>query len=125
MSSSSSDSSIVASSVQESEISPRSKDREPQRQRFRFFANILDAFRNLRKALNPTVDFRKPNLPEHAFSTKHATESRRRITQNPDVLKRSYTHTASGRLVPRSTRTRSGNKTYYLLKAFFPLEPKA
>lgn len=125
MSSSSSDVSTVASSVQESELSPRSKDQEPQRPRFRFFAYILGALRNLGKSLNPTVDFRKRNLPEDAFSTKHSTESRRKISENPEVLKRSYTHTKSGRLVPRTTRTTSGHKTYYLVKAFFPLGTKA
>lgn len=123
--SSSSDSSpSELSSVPESEPTSEEQDQKPARARFWVLVYIVNAIRSFGKTLNPTVDFRKRNLPEHAFSTKHSTESRRKISQNPELLRRAYTHTTSGRLVRRTTRTMSGNKTYYLIKAFFPTEAK-
>lgn len=80
----------------------------------------MDAIKRFGKALNPTVDFHKRNLPEDMFSSTHSTEAKKQIRKNPELLKRAYTHSASGRLVPRKTRTTSGNKTFYLLKALFP-----
>jgi len=123
MEASSSDSSpSELSSAQESEPTTEEQDQKPPRTRFGIIAYIVNFLRSFGKTLNPTVDFRKRNLPEHAFSTKHSTESRRKISQNPELLRRAYTHTTSGRLVRRTTRTMSGNKTYYLIRAFFPSE---
>lgn len=109
----------VESSSQESCRSTESKDEKPPGSRFRVLAYTMGAVRNFSRALNPSVDFRKHNLPEDAFSATHSTEAKKKIRQNPELLKREYTHSASGRLVKRTTRTTSGNKTYYLMKALF------
>lgn len=87
-----------------------------------FLAYLLNAVRKFGKELNPRVDFRKDNLPKNVFSPKPAVEIKKEICGNPDVLAKKYTHSRSGQLVLRETRTRGGNRTYYLIKAFFPEE---
>jgi len=110
-------------SAQESEPTTEEQDQRPSRTRVRILLYIVNAIRNIGKTLNPTVNFRKRNLSELEFSTDTALEAKKMIRQKPELLKRAYTHTASGRLVWRTTRTTSGNKTYYLFRARFPVQP--
>lgn len=124
MATSTSELSPVASSVQESEPSPRSREERPLKKRLRFFRYLLDGIKNFGKELNPTVEFRRRSVPEGSFLTETAVESRRKISQNPAILRRVYEQTLTGRLVPRTTCTTRGHKTYYLLRAFFPVEQK-
>lgn len=106
--------------TQEPERPTEHQDEKQGKALFRFFGYLLDAIRNFGKELNPTVDFRKRNLPENVFSTKPAAEIRKEICQNPYILTTKYPHSRSGQLVSRRTRTTSGHKTHYLIKAIFP-----
>lgn len=122
MATSNSELSPVASSVQESEPSPRTREERPLKNRFSFFGCMMDAVKNFGKELNPTIEFRRRNVPDDAFLTETAAESKTKISQNPEILKRVYEQSSTGRLVPRKTCTTRGHKTYYLLRAFFSIE---
>jgi len=111
--------------VSVSEATPETAKVKSKKPRLRVVGHVADAIKRFKASLNPTVDFRKHNLPEDALPAKSVQETKKELVEHPKLLKRVYTHNTSGRLVPRKTRPTSGNKTYYLTRAMFPVKPKS
>eukprot|EP00210_Caulerpa_lentillifera_P007554 g7214.t1 len=100
------------------------KGKPPKKPRFRTVGHVVEAVRRFKANLNPTVDFRKRNRPEDALPTPPSAllNTKKQISEHPELLKRMYTRNASGSLVPRTTRVTRGHKTHYLKRAFMSVE---
>eukprot|EP00210_Caulerpa_lentillifera_P007595 g7253.t1 len=103
------------------------EDKQSKRFRLRILAYLITAVKRFGATFNPTVDFRKRNSLEDDFASASISEQDFRKKNPPysERLTRIYTQTPSGRFIPRKTRTTSGNKTFYLKRAFIPIESRA
>eukprot|EP00210_Caulerpa_lentillifera_P006445 g6157.t1 len=83
---------------------------------FSVLAKVAVAVKKFQASLNPTVSFRKRNLPEDVLADKRRAVSDGYFKSSSRSLRRTYTRTASGRVVPRSTHEYRGHMTSYLLR---------
>eukprot|EP00210_Caulerpa_lentillifera_P007594 g7252.t1 len=102
------------------ELPTEVEETQSKRSRFRIFGQVVKVARRFGASFNPTVDFRKRTSSEDNFapSSISAQDLRKKNPRHSKRLTRMYTKTPSGRFIRRKTRTTSGNKTFYLIRAF-------
>lgn len=92
---------------------------------FRVLGYVAMAAKRFQASLNPTVSFRKRNLPEDVLDNEYRAKKDRLSRSSSKSFRRTYTRTASGQLVPRSTHEHRGHMTSYLFRPLPPQETKS
>lgn len=109
---------------QDNEV-PLKSNQPPVLSNFRVFGLVATATKRFKASLNPTVSFKKRNHPEDVFENEHRAKTDRLSRSSSKSFRRTYTRTASGQLVLRSTHEHRGHMTSYLFRPLPSQETKS